>query len=295
MKKVFTIVAIVAVQFGIAQTTLTLQPDAEEGKDAFLDSRVSDYMGGDHFDFVACSWTHGGEPVDARAIVEFDLTAIPDWAIIESATLYLYGYNSPSNTGHASLGDGIGNNAYIQRITSNWSEETVSWDTQPSTTESNQIFLEGTLEEDLDYEVDVKTVLEDMILFPEEAFGFMLRLVNEETYNSLLFASSDNANAALRPKLVIVYDRDQQSNSIKETELKLSIYPNSNTQILQFKLEDNISTADIKIYSTSGVLVYCQTNLQLENGVNYSNWAKGIYILHFRSSDAILTRKFRIH
>lgn len=294
MKKVLTLIGIAAIQFAIAQTTLTLQPGAEEGKDAYLDSRISDYLGGDHYDFLACSWTHGGEPVDARAIVEFDLSEIPDWAIIESATLYLYGYDSPSNTGHASLGDGVGNQAYIQRITSNWSEETVSWDTQPSTTETNQVLLEGTLVEDLDYTVNVKTLLEDMILFPEEAFGFMLRLVNEETYNSLLFASSDNADITLHPKLVIVYDRDQQSNSLVEEQLKLSIYPNPAAYMLNIDWDKQSVTANLTVYSSLGAIIHSTINVQPHTEINVSNWAKGIYHLQLQSGEAVLTRKIMI-
>jgi len=41
------------VQYSFGQKTITLQPAAAEGKDAFLDCRISDYMGGDHHDYLA--------------------------------------------------------------------------------------------------------------------------------------------------------------------------------------------------------------------------------------------------
>lgn len=93
------------------------------------------------------------------------------------------------------------------------------------------------MEENLDYEIDVETLVEDMILSPEEGFGFMFRLVNEDTYNSLLFASSDNADATLHPKLLIVYDREQQSILPVQNELDLSIYPNPADSVLNFDFE----------------------------------------------------------
>jgi len=36
-------------------------------------------------------------------------------------------------------------------------------------------------------------------------YGFRISLVNETIYRSLIFASSENTNPALRPKLVIRY------------------------------------------------------------------------------------------
>ncbi len=294
MKKEFVLIMACFAQFSFGQTTVTLQPGAAEGKDAFLDSRVSDYMGGDHHDFLACSWTHGGSPVDVRSIVEFDLSSIPADAFITSATLYLYGYDSPSNTGHASLGDGIGNQSYVQRITSDWSEATVSWDSQPSTTEVNQVMLDGTLEENLNYEVDVKELVEDMILFPEEAFGFMLRLVNEETYNSLLFASSDNGNSALHPKLVVVYEREQQSSLSEEQELVFSVYPNPTNALLRIDLNEVGANTVITVYSSNGEMVYSIYEQQLHHEIDVSNWAKGTYVVQLQRGEAVLNRKLII-
>ena len=40
---------------------------------------------------------------------------------------------------------------------------------------------------------------------PTKNYGFRISLVNESIYRSLIFASSENKNPKLRPKLVVVY------------------------------------------------------------------------------------------
>src|SRR5690554_5197109 len=80
-------------QFVFAQTTtITLQPNGTFGKDAFIDSRLSNLNAGDHPDFAAMSWTNGGAHVDVRGLIEFDLSVLPSGSTINSAQLSIYSY-----------------------------------------------------------------------------------------------------------------------------------------------------------------------------------------------------------
>ena len=53
--------------------------------------------------------------------------------------------------------------------------------------------------------IDVQTLVSDMITDSVGQFGFMLQLVTEKYYRSLVFGSSDNADSTLHPKLEITY------------------------------------------------------------------------------------------
>jgi hypothetical protein len=44
-----------------------------------------------------------------------------------------------------------------------------------------------------------------MALEPEKNYGFRISLASEDTYRSMIFASSENVNVELRPELVIKY------------------------------------------------------------------------------------------
>lgn len=196
---------VVASQFIFAQTsTILLQPNANQGKDAYVDSRLFAINYGNHPDFAAMAWTNGGTPTHVRSLVGFDLSVIPAGAIINSARLSLYSFNSPSNGAHANISGS--NESVIQRITSSWEENAVTWENQPATTSQNQVFLPASTSSTQDYlDINVTQMVQDMMANPSAGYGFLLKLVTEEYYRSMIFASSDNTNTALHPKLEVTY------------------------------------------------------------------------------------------
>src|SRR5688572_658653 len=189
-------------------TTIILQPDSCEGNDATIASCIpcgyNNMNFGSSNEYAAIAWTNGGNESNARGLLSFDITMIPPGTVITNASLSLYWNPSGSNTGHSQMS---GSNAsWLQRITSPWAESTVTWDTQPTTTVQNQVVLPASTSNNQDYpNIDVTALVQDMVNNPSQSFGFMLRLQSELFYRSLLFASSDHLNSALRPKLEISY------------------------------------------------------------------------------------------
>ena len=179
---------------------LTLQPGAETGKDAYLRSLTPDSNYGTHPDFTSEAVTNGGNFVAVRCIIDFDLSSIPPAADITDAKLYLYTYNSPRTGQHSGT-----NLSYLQRITSGWDELSVTWNTAPATTALHQAMLPTSTSVNESYVVDVKDLVQDYIADKENSFGFMLRLADESVYNRMIFASSDNTDTGIHPKLVIGY------------------------------------------------------------------------------------------
>jgi hypothetical protein len=53
--------------------------------------------------------------------------------------------------------------------------------------------------------VGVKLIIEDILNDPDNGFGFMIRLNEEFPYRMMAFATSDNNDPTLRPKLEIIY------------------------------------------------------------------------------------------
>jgi hypothetical protein len=210
MKKhftLFTAISLFAISHSaFSQTTVTFQPGAA-GKDAYIDDINVNLNQGNLDEFNALAWTQQGNPLRERSLIEFDLTSIPTNATIQSATLTLY--NNPTSSNGLLNGEHShlsGSDASIlQRITSAWSESTVTWNNQPGTSAVNAATLPQDVTPHEDYAIDVTLMTQDMVTNPSTNFGFMLQLITEQYYRCLLFASSDHANAALHPKLVVTY------------------------------------------------------------------------------------------
>lgn len=182
----------------------TLQPSGINGVDAFIYDLLPDRNLGTHADFMASAWTNGGSPVVVRSIIKFDFSSIPKNAAIDSVRLSLYSYYSPLNKCHSTL-DGS-NLCFLQKVISDWNEEDVTWNNQPPTTTKNQGILLASQNEIQNYlNIDVTALTKEMIKNSSTNFGFMIKLEKEEYYRSMVFASSDNANPNLHPKLDIYY------------------------------------------------------------------------------------------
>ena len=213
MKRFFTILSMLSL-FGWsnvilkAQTTLTFQPDATTGKDAYLQSLNPDINYGTHPDFNSEACKNGGNFVAVRSVIDFDLSSIPSTAVITNAKLYLYTYNSPNTGQHT--GDNI---SLLQRITSSWNANSVTWNTAPTTTTLHQATLSASTDVNENYIVDVTNLVQDYVADNSNSFGFMLRLADETVFKKMVFGSSNNADSTLHPKLVITYTQTIPSDS----------------------------------------------------------------------------------
>lgn len=181
--------------------TIELQP-GPEGKDAELWSINPDQNYGNSEKFVAMVWTFSNVYGIDIPIIDFDLSEIPSGAEILDARLNLYYYsNEPNYTPHT--GD---NAAYLSAIVSEWNEEEVTWNQMPEITAENQVYLPQSVDPEQDYtDIDVTSLIRTQFENPDQYFGLMLHLITDTPYASLMFASGDNEDPELRPKLVITY------------------------------------------------------------------------------------------
>lgn len=267
----------------LSQTTITLQPGPTDGKDAQLRIQYPDTSSGTQPDFKAIIWTCGGMPCGSRGLIEFDLSAIPQDATINNASLSLYYNPTSGDPGHSTLS---GSNAcWLRRVTSYWSEDSVTWDTQPSTSQNNQVNLPASTYDTVDYpNINVTQLIQDMLINPDSSFGFMLLLQTESPYRSLIFASSDHLDSNLWPKLEISYLVVGTEENNINSDYNLFPNPFGETTTLVFKNE-NHQTHTLTIFDNLGRAVRCINNIQSDSiEIQKGTLESGIYVFKLSNS-----------
>ncbi|MCX6276072.1 MAG: DNRLRE domain-containing protein [Bacteroidetes bacterium] len=204
MKNIYSLCLLVLFSFSTpAQTTTTFTINANDE-----DATIDDYNSGGNYpgeiDMVSRAWTISSVPVVWRSVFKFDLSCIPSNAIIQNASLSLYyaTQNSYGNQQHESLTNS--DESVVQRITSAWTENTVTWNNQPSTTSADQLILPQSTSGTQDYlNMNVTAMVQQMVGSVNN--GFLMKLTNEAYYANLIFASGDNPDSSKHPQLVVTY------------------------------------------------------------------------------------------
>ena len=290
-----------------AQTTIVLQPGPADGKDAEIFSCVSCGYAGNNYgtkrDLNAIAWTKSGNNSNVRSLIQFDLSAIPSNAFINSATLSLY-FNPTSEEGkHYCYPHS--NSSYLERITSNWSETTVTWNNQPSTTTQNRVSLGGTTSSTQSFtNINVRQLIIDSRNNPSTSFGFMLRLQQEHKFKKLIFASSDNTTAAIRPKLTITYTVPAVVSSGHsmarldegQTFASISIFPNPVSGTATIQLPDNTENGAVKVEVFNMLGKLCNrmvTYVNTDRIVNFdaTTLQQGVYVVKVFCNEKVYTQR----
>ena len=167
--------------------------------------------GGNGTEIQIADWTFGNcGRGTIRSVIRFRaLNAIPDSAIILSASLKLfgipYGLNPPGNSTYPTSPYPLTNEGWVRRITSTWAESSISWNTQPTATPVNQVAMPATsMQWNQDLTVDVTSLVNDIRTSGANE-GFQLSLQQEQYYRSRYYATSDHPDATKWPELIIQY------------------------------------------------------------------------------------------
>jgi len=136
-----------------------------------------------------------------RALMHFNLSSVPKNQYLLTAKLNLYATGPIGNVqGHL----GTNNSALLQAATESWTASAVTWNTQPSSTNVNQVSLPQSTSTTQDYlAINVRNLVNDMI--QNQNNGFMLKMVNEQPSNGLLFCSANHPDVNKHPKLEVVF------------------------------------------------------------------------------------------
>lgn len=250
-----------------AQTVLVLQPtgDASAGYHDGYPSANTNYDNTIHFS-AFCQPGNLSGVNKGRGLIKFDLGSIPNNATILAASLQLTGMG-PFGTGTVGTVGHVGSNAStIRRITAPWSANTVTWNTQPTTTTQNMAVLSQSTYATQNYmNVDVTAMVQDMILEPSTSHGFMLQLNTELSSRGMIFHSTVGTTPDRWPTLFIVYGECEGMIGMDETENienPITMYPNIGHQgshVLISDVRGNMHKGTLLLTDATGSLVKEET------------------------------------
>ncbi|HUM48170.1 MAG TPA: DNRLRE domain-containing protein [Chitinophagales bacterium] len=279
--------------FVSAQTTIILQPDGLQGKDAQVWSNGPNTNIGNHQSLTAYGWTNGGIPGRKRILLDFDLSQIPSNAEITSAKLSLY-YNPDDDIEGFNVHSGD-NKALIRRVVQDWDEATVTWNSLPSTTSQGQIQIPASTTPTQNYEnLNVTTLVQAMIDDPNGSHGFLLRIKREQPYRSILFASSDHPDESKHPKLEITYTTTLKGKKLTGTTItEIQMYPNPVGDILNLNTDKfQEESVLVTITNCAGQNVYSTTISSSANEVvSLEELPSGIYFITIQDTTNFITQK----
>ena len=255
---------------------LSLKPNASLGKDAFVWSNAPINRNyGNASSINVYTWTNGGLLGVKRAYLLFDLSTLPASAVIDSSFLNLF-FDPSTNEGffvHSG-------STYmeVKRVTSPWSEATITWSNQPSATAVNKVIIPPHANSRQNYSTNVTALINDMRGRGNSNYGFQIKMFNElNYYRGVLLASSDHSDSTLHPELNVYYhistDISEEQNSLANA---ISVYPNPTDGIINLSANTDLSSFRIDLLDILGKEVQL---LPSQSKLDLGNHPSGIYFL----------------
>jgi len=227
------------------------------------------------------------------------MSVIPANATLVSATLGLHANPNPVTIPTANYGS---NNAFlIQRVTSPWSESTVTWNTQPTTTTQNEVLVPQSTSSGQSYlNLDVTALVNDMRNDPQNSFGFMMRLVNEIPYNGRDFASSDHPDSTKWPSITYCFIIPTGINNLQESQAYFKVTPTVFTDKISVEFLALSKKVQFEILDISGKVIFRKVvdgvpnkyqKLDVYENECSSALRNGVYLVRLISNDIVMTKR----
>ncbi len=227
---------------------------------------------------VAAFWSGNGTTGAWRSFFKMDLSTISNYATIDSAYFTFYADDASVWGNPGAPNSGNDNAAYVCRLTSPFTSNTINWGNQPTFTTANAAELAQSTSNMQDYlKIEATQLIKD-VLMSGNNHGFAFLLKNEmTTYDSQIFHSSASANESKRPSLTVYYRYPAGVDEVTANELPM-------THLLQNGLltlnTPKAVNGQAGIYSIDGKLLQI-TALKNQSQVmlNLNGFAESIYIV----------------
>jgi hypothetical protein len=301
MKKLVSLSIFVFVSaFAFAQTyVFTPTEDCSVGFHDYYNSANTNYGNAIYYGAFSQPGASGGENA-GMGLMKFDLSQFPAGTVITSATLDLYG-SGPFGGGDAAEVGNIGKNtSYLERITSAWDENVVTYNTQPSATYQHRAKLKRSTTFNQDYlGIDVTKMIQDMLDDPANSFGIRIRLRSEEPTRGMSFVSTDGGDANKIPVLTIVIQGQKLADVLPAPQVQqsISVYPNPAVDQMTIDLSQiQEPVSSIRILDISGS-VFLEKKIENDSQqlkVDVSNLHSGIYLLEMITPSGRKFSKFEV-
>lgn len=186
----------------LPQKTLVLQPGTE-GMDSYITSNFGNYTTnfGTAATIEISNWYKYFRNAE-RGYLQFDLSQIPDFSAVTSATLKLF----VDSIAQKNVNPNTPNSLFIKRNTQPWTESTISWSNSPDSTEYQSVAIPcSTITSSSFLSASIVDLVRHWVNTPTERFGMILQLNDYYQISWLKIASSDTAAPTYRPKLTVTY------------------------------------------------------------------------------------------
>lgn len=194
-------------------------------------------------------------------------------------------------------------NFNVYPLTNGWDESTSTWSHRDETNEwnepggeyDNSISTSGSLSPDNlgEINIDVTEHVKAMLNGSIENHGFLI-ICTDEMYKQLEynFASSENSDASIRPKLVIDYSETPISD-IKDilTKSSLNILNTGNHILIDAA---NTQKTELSIFTLNGkhILTLISNNGSFK--IDKNNFISGLYLFNLNNQSSSIRGKFNI-
>jgi hypothetical protein len=199
------------------------------------------------------------------------------------------------NVGHSQLSGA--NNSWFEKITSPWDENLVTWNNQPATDTLHRAYLHPSITYNEDYVVNVTALIQDIVSYPVDNYGLMLRLDTESYYRSLVFCSSDYPDETKHPRLDICYTLPTNvAQNERGKNFSASISPNPFHTTATITISDFgfwISDWQLKIFDVFGRCIQEQIIRKPKTEIRNNGMGSGIYFYQLTNdTEQLVNGKF---
>ncbi len=222
-RKLFLVLLLIAqISVFAQQQVVVLQPGPADGIDSWVfnlpcnsswgisTGRCTTSNFGPETEGSVSAWTYSGTVGVGRSYFKFDLNSYSQQAAnLVSAELTLYYPLTGSGELHSSLSGSA--NFQLTRVTSTWSENTITWAQQPSmattnlTDSVNRVTIPAPTSTTQNFAINLTSMVRNWLQNPTQNFGFVTNLVTESHFRRIVLAYSDFPIDSLRPKLVLTF------------------------------------------------------------------------------------------
>ncbi len=228
----------------------------------------------------------GGTPTLSRDFLQFDLSAIPPIATVDSAYLSLYndpGYNSSNNSGNTEM---------LAMVQQPWVQDSITWIYQPVFSNTDTIITGVTNTPTASKPgIDITKFARYWVSHPNSNFGMAMLLANEQGAglgNFQIYGACYDADSTIRPKLVVHWSYCPTSISNTESAFfDYDLFPNPATDILNIRSTEN-NAVDILLFDVMGRKIIAANQVK---SISTSVLQPGIYLLNIVDGSRITVKK----
>lgn len=144
-----------------------------------------------------------------RGMYKFDINPSVTSKMLYDNRAFMHLFFPPGSTEtHYYQGSATNNRFYVERINQLWSENTVTWNTQPTTTVVGQVLVPSSTPNPStqNYIIDISGIALEWICNGAPNYGVMLRMTSEtQLYRRVTFTSREWTEVSERPYLRLEY------------------------------------------------------------------------------------------